>query len=686
VPRDPYEYFRVEAREIRDGLGRGILALEKDPTPEIVASLLRLAHTLKGAARVVRQPKIADHAHAIEEALAPVRESGGSVERDLTDRLLTLTDAISSEMVKLDAPPAARPVETPSSAPVEEDLPAPRPEVADLDVVLDGLSEATVQLRGLRRNAAIVEKARRLSDRLVEQTAPGPMTEPTATARASAAKMRSTAEELRSLIASVERGLSGAIEQTDRELGEVREAAERLRLLPVSTLFTSLERVARDTAPSLGKEATFSARGGEVRLEASVLHLVQSALIQMVRNAIAHGIEPPTERARLGKPRAGHIELEVIRRGNRVAFTCRDDGRGIDVDAVRRVAERRGLLPSDSEPRAAGDILRLLLKGGLTTAGAVTHAAGRGIGLDIVRDAAKRLGGEVAVETNANRGTTLTLDVPLSLSALDALLVDIGGVSAAIPLAAIRRTIRLSPGDVTRTPEGDAIVYEGKVIPFVPLRRSLGQKITPAHLEAERSVVVIEGNTALAAVGVGRLLGVSNVIVRPLPAMAAAAAFVIGASLDADGVPRLVLDPAALVSDAVGRARTEPVPSAETAAVVLVIDDSLTTRMMERSILESAGYEVDLATSAEEGLDKAHKRRYQLFLVDVEMPGMDGFSFVERTRADPLLREVPAILVTSRNAPEDRRRGIEAGASDYVVKGDFDQNALLATIRRLVRT
>jgi two-component system chemotaxis sensor kinase CheA len=685
VARDPYEYFRIEAREIRDGLSRGILQLEKGAAPEIVAGLLRLAHTLKGAARVVRQPTIANHAHAIEEALAPVRESGGSVERDLTDRLLSLTDAISSEMAKLDAPPVARSAATQSSAPHEDDLGTTRAEIADMDALLDGVAEATTQLRGLRRNATAVEKARRLSDLLIEQMAPGPVGESAATIGASAIKARSTAEDLRSLIGSVERNLSGAIEQTDRELREVREAAERLRLLPVSTLFTSLERVVRDTAPSLDKEATFSAWGGEVRIEAAVLSVVLSALIQMVRNAVAHGIEPPTERVRLGKPRAGHIELEVTRRGNRVAFTCRDDGRGIDVDAVRRVAEQRGLLPADGAARAAGEILRVLLKGGLTTAGAVTHAAGRGIGLDVVRDAAKRLGGDVAVDTNANRGTTLTLDVPLLLSALDALLVDVGGVSAAIPLAAVRRTIRLTQGDVTRTPEGDAIVYEGKVIPFVPLRRALGQKITPAHFETERSVVVIEGNTALAAVGVGRLLGVSNVIVRPLPALAAAATFVIGASLDADGAPQLVLDPAALVSDAVGRARTEPAPSAEAAAVVLVIDDSLTTRMMERSILESAGYEVDLATSAEEGLDKAHKRRYQLFLVDVEMPGMDGFSFVEQTRADPLLREVPAILVTSRNAPEDRRRGIEAGASDYVVKSDFDQNALLATIRGLVR-
>jgi two-component system chemotaxis sensor kinase CheA len=326
-----------------------------------------------------------------------------------------------------------------------------------------------------------------------------------------------------------------------------------------------------------------------------------------------------------------------------------------------------------------------LLKGGLTTAAAVTQAAGRGIGLDVVREVAARLGGEVTAETEAGRGTVVTLVVPLSLSALDALLVESDGVSAAIPLSAVRQAIRLIPGDIARTPEGESVVHEGKMIPFVPLWRSLGQKARGAQADGRRSAVVIEGsNGVCAAVGIGRLRGIANIVVRPLPGMTPVVSIVAGAALDADGKPRLVLDPAGLASDALGRARLDQPQEAEAPAVVLVIDDSLTTRMMERSILESAGYEVELATSAEEGMAKARARRYDLFLVDVEMPGMDGFTFVERTRAEPGLRDVPAILVTSRGAPEDRRRGMEAGASGYIVKGDFDQNALLATIHRLV--
>jgi two-component system chemotaxis sensor kinase CheA len=249
----------------------------------------------------------------------------------------------------------------------------------------------------------------------------------------------------------------------------------------------------------------------------------------------------------------------------------------------------------------------------------------------------------------------------------------------------VRRSLRIAPEDVTRTAEGEAIVYDGNVIPFVPLARALGQKARAGRPKGGRSAIVVDGAGPLAAIDVGRLDGVANVVVRPLPALAPSTAVVAGVALDADGRPRLVLDPVGLVADAVARAKADAPPEAEAPANILVVDDSLTTRMMERSILESAGYEVELATSGEEGLAKARERRHDLYLVDVEMPGIDGFTFIEQTRADPELRKVPAILVTSRSSPADRQRGADVGASGYVVKGDFDQKALLATIRALVK-
>jgi two-component system chemotaxis sensor kinase CheA len=236
---------------------------------------------------------------------------------------------------------------------------------------------------------------------------------------------------------------------------------------------------------------------------------------------------------------------------------------------------------------------------------------------------------------------------------------------------------------LAQSAQSASIEYEGKVIPFAPLEGALRRGTQTKGGARSWSAVVIAGTTALAAVGVDRLCGTQNLVVRPLPDFTPSDPIVAGASLDAEGHPQLVLDPEALVEHV---HRVGPVAAATSSprAPILVIDDSLTTRMLEQSILESAGYEVELAMSGEEALERAHKRRYALFLVDVEMPGMDGFTFIERTQADPVLRQIPAILVTSRASPDDRRRGQSVGAMAYIVKGEFDQTELLEKIRLLV--
>jgi two-component system chemotaxis sensor kinase CheA len=720
VAGDPYRYFRVEAREILDGLGRGVIQLEHGTTPQLASELLRLAHTLKGAARVVKQPKIAEEAHAVEEALSPLRAPGANVPRASVDRVLRLLDLMSAEVDALAlavtapvTPPRADPASVPADRPMADDpVRLARADVAEMNALLDGVAEANVAMKSLRRTIGAVESAHHLAHLLAEQLAPardaagagaGPAARGSSRERRQR-KMQSMADELRLSLATVQQRLTEGVDQAERETKQVRDAAERLRLVPASALFTPLERAARDAAHTLGKSVTFEASGGDVRLDPAVLGAVQAALLQMVRNAVAHGIEAPEQRVSAGKPPAGRVAIRIFRRGGAVGFVCRDDGRGIDHAAVRRVARQRGLLPpagsggalgGDDAAPGPGDgderLLQLLLKGGLTTASTVTELSGRGIGLDIVRETAERLKGEVSARTEAGRGTELELLVCVSLSSVDALLVEAGGIAAAIPLAAVRRTLRLGAGEVARTAAGESILHEGKVIPFVPLARSLRAKGPEPAPSVFRSAVVVDGNTALAAVGVDRLIGVANLVVRALPALAPADRLVVGAALDADGAPQLVLDPVAMVADiaALGGARAaQPAvrpPEARSAARVLVIDDSLTTRMLEQSILESAGYEVDLATCAEEGLEKARLRRYQLFLVDVEMPGMDGFTFVERTRADPALREVPAILVTSRDSAEDRRRGEQAGAHAHIIKSDFDQGQILGIIRKLVR-
>jgi two-component system chemotaxis sensor kinase CheA len=682
VSADPYKYFRLEARELLDGLSQGVLEIERGaPSKDPVGRLLRLAHTLKGASRVVKLVEIAKHAHAVEEALAPFRDKEGTLSKRIVDDLLHLIDAMAAQVASLDAVATKGPADAKPA--MEEPFETVRVELQEMDLLLEGVTEVTVQINLLRRESETLGRAHHLAVTLVEQL--GLARAGSASARHEALKAHALAEELKSAIEGVGRNVSSGVEQVSRELAQVRDATNRLRLLPANAIFSPLERAARDAAEFLRKRIVFRATGGEGRLDAHVLAAVRDALLHVVRNAVAHGIEPEADRAAVGKSPIGQVTLEVDRRGSNVAFVCRDDGRGIDLDNLKREAVRTGALTAaESASIGQEDLFELLLKGGLTTTRVANEVSGRGIGLDVVRETAARLKGEVTIRSEAGHGTRIEICVPVSLSSLSALVVDAAGIAAVVPLDAVRRTLRLVESEIARAPERDSIVYEGKVIPFVPLARVLRRPLAPLRERQPWSAIVVDSGTALAAVGVDTLLGTGSVVVRPLPARVEASAIVVGASLDAEGNPQLVLDPAGLVVAAqAGRGaavESDPRPRSP----LLVVDDSLTTRMLEQSILESAGYEVDLATSAEEALTKARERRYGLFVVDVEMPGMDGFEFVARTRTDAILREIPTILVTSRASREDRRRGQEVGARGYIVKGEFDQGDLLRAIRELL--
>jgi two-component system chemotaxis sensor kinase CheA len=490
-------------------------------------------------------------------------------------------------------------------------------------------------------------------------------------------------EELETVIGAFDRSLTSGLEQMDRELRQIRESAEHLRLLPAGSLFSSLERTARDVAQAQGKRVVFEGRGGTVRLDAHVLAEIQPALLQIVRNALAHGIESESDRIAAGKPAEGHVVLEVSQRRRRVVFVCRDDGRGVDLEAVRRAAQRKGGLSKQTDGMGTEDLLRLLLVGGISTSGTVTEVSGRGIGLDVVREAVERLGGEVAVRTEPGKGTTLELTVPLSLASLETLVIETSGVTATIPLDAVRRSVRLAPEEIARTAQGDTVVYEGKVIPFLPLTRIVLENAPSAGAARHWSAVVVEGTNGIAAIGVDRLLGTANLVLHPLPELAHASAAIAGASFDSQGTPQIVLDPDGLIAEAQRAHAVESQPQT-TRPPILVIDDSLTTRMLEQSILESAGYLVEIATSGEDAIEKAGQKRYSLFLVDVEMPGIDGFTFIEHARSNAELRDIPAILVSSRDSPEDHERGRRVGAQAYIVKGEFNQGQFLERVRNLV--
>jgi two-component system chemotaxis sensor kinase CheA len=679
MAQDPFKYFRVEAHELVDQLGKGVLELERDG-PGVLPKLLRLAHTLKGAARVVRRPDIAEYAHAIEGALQPYRESAAAMPREAIDSVLELIDRIAAGLATLgqgEAPTAATetvqvsPAASAASSESDDTGRTVWAEVGELDQLLEGVTETHAQLGAFRRAGETMGRVRALAEQLVDLMA-------LKRDRQRNDKTMGIAEELRAMVRGLDRSLASAQERMGRELQQVHDTAEQLRLVPAGALFAFLERAARDAAHAVGKLVKFETRGGDVRLDSAVLRVMHEVLLQIVRNAVAHGIESETDRRIAGKAQSGRVSVEVLRRGRRIVFRCQDDGRGIDIDAMRRAAMRKGT--AAAADMSQKQLIELMLAGGISTSANLTEVAGRGVGMDVVRAAMARLRGTVTAESSPGKGTTFELSVPLTLAATEALLVDTGDSTVAVPFDAVRHVVHTSGQEIFRSARGHEMVHDGRAMPFVALTRLLHPQSRPA---IAGSAIVVAAGGKTAAIGVERLRGTANIVFRALPEMTPASPMIAGASLDADGNPQLVLDPESLIAEAerfaLGHTEERKPP-----APVLIIDDSLTTRMLEQSILESAGFEVDLATSAEEGLEIARRRRYSLFLVDVEMPGMDGFSFIERIRADQDLHDIPAILVTSRNEPEDLRRGKDVGAQDYVVKSEFNQAMLLQRIRELI--
>ncbi|GAA2882628.1 hybrid sensor histidine kinase/response regulator [Actinoplanes cyaneus] len=717
--RDPLRYFRIEARELVEQISSGVLDLDQRPGPEPVAKLLRIAHTLKGAARVVRQKEIADRAHEFEEILVPHRDDPAGLAADEMRELLRLNDAISERVAALSQPPpspdlgpaAATPtavspavpafpataaVATPvpvataspfaTASPVDAASPvaaslveeaseriAPRAATEDLDDLLDSIGEANARMAPLRAGCHTLEQLHRTAETLAEQMRGG---------RTSAGLTRAAAQRLAGELGTAGRRLIDAVDRVERELDDVRAKAEGLRLVPAGTIFTALRRAVRDAADSEGKRVRFNASGADVKMGAHLLGPVSSAFLHVVRNAVVHGLEPEPERLAAGKPAEGTISFGVERRGRFAAFHCTDDGRGFDVAALRAKAQARGLTAT-----AEADVLDLVMHGGLSTSATVTEVSGRAIGMDVLRDTAAQLHGEVTIRSTPGAGATVELTVPLALLSMTGLLVEAGGTIASLPLDSVRACVRLSTHEAATAAATGKLVYQETAAPFRPLVETLFTGRVAPDSAGPGAAVMLQAAGGTVAVGVDRLLGTHALVSRLLPELAPSTRAVGSVSVDADGNPRLVLDPEGLAAEMLRTeadgGRTVPATVAPPLPI-LVVDDSLTTRMLERSILESAGYEVDLAASGEEGLERARSRGYGLFLTDIDMPGIDGFTFVERTRADPELAVVPAILVSSRASAEDRERGMRAGASAYVVKGEFDQEELLAHIRRLV--
>ena len=432
-----------------------------------------------------------------------------------------------------------------------------------------------------------------------------------------------------------------------------------------------LGRAVRDAAAEVGREARLELTGTETPLDRSILDGIGDALVHLVRNAVSHGIEPPDEREALGKPRVGTIRIDAEQRGGLVALTCADDGRGVSEALLKRVPP-------------GGSLADLLAEAGFSTADGVSDLAGRGVGLDAVKHHVEGLGGVLEVSSEPGAGTAVTLLVPLTLAVVTVLLFERGRQVFGVPLSGVERAVR---GASTHQLHGRrALELDGVTVALGDLADSLGMD-APA-LRSGSPVVVVVSGTRRAAVECDRLLGDREVVVKSLGPLLASAAGYLGAAILDDGAIALLLDPAHLVRTA-ARApqarrpadRSAPRPAPK----ILVVDDQFTVRELERTILEAAGYRVRTAEDGRAALAVLDEEPdIECVVSDVEMPRMDGLDLLEAIRARPGHSALPVIIVSASDDDQALERGADAGADAWVVKSEFEQEALLETVGRLI--
>jgi len=739
--RELLAVFQAEHQEHLRVL-RGILDDAAQGVHPDIREASRRAHTLKGAARAVDLPVVEQLASRLETLFMAVETRARELDREAIDAVQRGLDGIEGfvaataegadppaprgaiealdRLLGIAAPPAETPQAAPPQAPVPEPAesapPAPVAPVEYLRVSaeqVDRLSSAVhAVVAELQRREAFAGTLRRLEEELRTlgrggdelRRQAGPFTGPEGTLRS---RLDDFDRDLRALVrrvAGLSRNWNGEAWALDQAARRLREEAERISLVPAEEVLGPLGRMARDTVREEGRNAAVRLENLDLRADRRVLQALKDPVLHMLRNAVSHGVEPEAERVAKGKPPQAEVGLQLASLGGRLVVTVFDDGRGPDLARIEEVAIRRGLM----QPRAPGDLpphpdqlLSVVFEPGFSTATEVNRLSGRGMGLSVVAEAARALGGSAQLRPRYPWGTEVEISVPFSAALQSLLLVEAESRILALPAHGILRLLRFRTDSLERV-EGRPVARIGiggkdVLAPVVALSTLLRSHAAELPVESGHvHAVLLRRGARHCAVAVEALREVRTLLVGDADTPGLDAELVSGAALLEDDMPVLVLSPEGLVgrwmrdesrlaAGGLGLAEARPA-QAGAQPTILVVDDSITTRTLEKSILEAQGYRVVLSVDGVDALSvlRTGEAVIDLVIADIEMPRMDGFALLQAMKADPRLAPIPVILMTSRADPEDVRRGLELGAGAYVTKQKFDQRELLATIGQLL--
>lgn len=702
--------FKTESAEHLQRLDEVLLRLEQAPAElPLVEEAFREAHSLKGAARMLSLKTLLALATRLEGSLNEARQGKFGLNRDRITQMLSQVDDIRRHVgeaigegpatvagipAPAPPPPSAQPqhpAQPPEPAPAAvppvptSDVPAARIESARIDTrKLDELMTHAGELAVMRtlvwqRLAAIDALADDLEAAV--RFVPEAHAAPLGLVLQSLGRLRGSYAEDGARLETLSHALEGIVQQ--------------IRMLPFADALKQFPRMVHDLAHEQGKIAELRIEGEDTLADKRILEEIKDPLMHLLRNAIDHGIEAPEQRRAAGKPPGGRITIRVGHAAGKVVIVVGDDGRGLDLDSIRATARQRGLLTEEALAAMGTEQLQaLILLPGFSTKRYVTDVSGRGVGMDVVRVNIERLKGTLDIASTAGHGTRFTLRLPVTLATMRVLLVQVGGFQYGLPTDSVGVSRIVTPAGIFTREGRNVVLYRGAPVPVVRLADLLG---IPAAA-APSPVAAAAAGTPCVFLTVGKesfgvlvdaMLGEQHMILKPKSPLLNGVRNVLGAFILSTGEICTVLAPGDLLASLPGGAATTPVaarqaPDGERKKLILLAEDSITTRAQEVRILEGAGYEVVAATDGLDAYGKLGSRHFDAVVTDINMPRLDGLQLAEKIRAIPEYANLPIILVTSLSSDADKRRGLEIGANAYITKPEFDQSILLECLEKLV--
>ncbi|PYC17777.1 hybrid sensor histidine kinase/response regulator [Pseudomonas jessenii] len=745
------ELFSLEAEAQTQVLSAGLLALERNPTQaDQLESCMRAAHSLKGAARIVGIDSGVSVAHVMEDCLVCAQEGRLLLRPEHIDALLQGTDllmriatpanapqpsdieayvALMAGLLDPSTPPAtlatppmaelqleAPPVFEPAPAPIIEAPVEPsesasrknkrtteggervlRVTAERLNSLLDLSSKSLVETQRLKPHLATMQRLKRMQNnglRALENL------NVHLKEHALSLEALEALEDARRLLAESQQLLSEKNAELDEFAWQASQRAQVLydtalacRMRPFADVLTGQVRMVRDLGRSLGKQVRLEIEGEKTQVDRDVLEKLEAPLTHLLRNAVDHGIETPEQRLLKGKSEEGLIRLRASHQAGLLVLELSDDGNGVDLEKVRRSIVERQLSPAETAAQLSEEeLLTFLFLPGFSLRDTVTEVSGRGVGLDAVQHMVRQLRGAVVLEQTAGEGSRFHLEVPLTLSVVRSLVVEVGEEAYAFPLAHIERMCDLAPEDIVQVEGRQHFWHEGQHVGLVAASQLLNRPASQNSGETLK-VVVIRERDAVYGVAVERFIGERTLVVLPLDERLGKVQDISAGALLDDGSVVLIVDVEDMlrsVDKLLNTGRLERIArhgnqAAEAARKrVLVVDDSLTVRELQRKLLLNRGYDVAVAVDGMDGWNALRSEDFDLLITDIDMPRMDGIELVTLLRRDNRLQSLPVMVVSYKDREEDRRRGLDAGADYYLAKASFHDDALLDAVVELI--